>query len=147
MSRRNSSLRLCALLLAILLLAGVPTAIAQSCGNPGTDGPGTISGIVNTYYPASTATETINAGATSIALGTVNALAWTGTVGGIVALDVAGTLNLGGGTINASGKGFRGGGGVQLAGGTGTNTDYRRAAGAWGGSKGEGVAGTPRYVF
>src|SRR5947209_12008349 len=72
MSRRNSSLRLCALLLGLLLLAGVPTAIAQSCVSPGTDGPGTISGIVNTYYPASTATETINAGATSIALGSAS---------------------------------------------------------------------------
>src|SRR5947209_3438276 len=72
MSRRKSSLRVCALLLAILLLAWTPAALSQSCGNPGTDGPGNITGIVNTYYPASTATETINAGATSIALGSAS---------------------------------------------------------------------------
>ena len=247
MLRTSTNMKMCALLLALLLLYTTPAIVAQSCGNPGTDGPGTISGIVNTYYPASTANETIAQGATSIALGaatsggsttpiaigdlvlviqmqdavisttngsgygaitnstagfyefavatkavpitggtltvsaglantyhqlaasgtqgqkrfqvirvpqyasvtlgTVNALAWNGSTGGIVAFDVAGTLNLGGGTVNANGKGFRGGGGVQLSGGSGNSIDYLRAAGAWGGSKGEGVAGTPRYTY
>src|ERR1044072_7585342 len=72
MARCKSTVRICALLLAFVIAWCVPVSLAQSCGTPGADGPGTISGVVNTYYPASTATETINAGATSIALGTAS---------------------------------------------------------------------------
>ena len=90
----------------------------------------------------------------SATLGAVTALAWNGTTGGILALDIAGQLNLGGATVSVDGQGFRGGAGMQLTGGTGVNTDYRQiapatytgaAGGAAGldGSKGEGVAGTP----
>jgi len=51
-------------------------------------------------------------------------------------------------TISVSGRGFRGGAGRQLAGGAGANTDYRTlATNAANGSKGEGIAGTPRYIF
>ncbi|GAA4500701.1 hypothetical protein GCM10023172_21410 [Hymenobacter ginsengisoli] len=76
---------------------------------------------------------------------------WNGTTGGIVALDVDGQLNLNGFTIDASGMGFRGGAGRKLNGtGTGTTpstTTYRSSAGLnTGGTKGEGIAGTPRYV-
>ncbi|GAA4038014.1 hypothetical protein GCM10022281_18380 [Sphingomonas rosea] len=79
--------------------------------------------------------------------GTVTATEWNGTSGGVVALDVAGTLNLNGGTISVSGLGFRGGAGRALAGGTGTNTDYRTLASATlNASKGEGIAGTPRFL-
>jgi uncharacterized repeat protein (TIGR01451 family) len=50
--------------------------------------------------------------------------------------------------ISVSGRGFRGGAGRQLAGGAGANTDYRTlATAALNGSKGEGLAGTPRYIF
>jgi uncharacterized repeat protein (TIGR01451 family) len=77
--------------------------------------------------------------------------AWNGTTGGIVAIDVDGQLNLNGFTIDASGRGFRGGAGRQLGGlGTGTTqsgTTYRSSANAaTNGTKGEGIAGTPRYV-
>ena len=93
-------------------------------------------------------------------------------VGGIVALDVAGTLDFNGQTIDVSGKGFRGGGGRQFTGYTNTvklgidvaNTDYTRNSPGSGinsnntppgdgtsvayahGFKGEGIAGTPRFV-
>lgn len=93
---------------------------------------------------------------------TLTALAWSGTnttrpTGGILALDVAGALNLNNATVNLDGKGFRGGAGLQLNGTTGrTNTDFRQTApttyaaaavaGAHG-SKGEGIAGTPRWVY
>lgn len=72
---------------------------------------------------------------------------WNGTVGGILAIDVAGTVTLGG-TVSVDGQGFRGGSGRQLTGGSGgSNTDYRNlATRAFHGSKGEGIAGTPRYV-
>jgi len=76
--------------------------------------------------------------------------AWNGKTGGVVVLEVGGTLNFNGYTINASGKGFRGGAGRQL-GGTNdasvSNQDYvTSSALALNGSKGEGIAGTPRYV-
>jgi fimbrial isopeptide formation D2 family protein/uncharacterized repeat protein (TIGR01451 family) len=80
--------------------------------------------------------------------GTVTAPAWNGATGGIVVFDVAGTLNLGSRTINVSGKGFRGGQGRTLSGSAGTNTDYRfDTSSTHGGSKGEGIAGTPRYLY
>ncbi|MGG9963835.1 T9SS type A sorting domain-containing protein [Ferruginibacter sp. SUN106] len=86
---------------------------------------------------------TINA-ATSI-----TATKWNGTTGGIVALDVNGTLNMNTtGSINANAAGFRGGGGRQLGGGGGANTDIRTNATVnTNGAKGEGICGTPRYVY
>lgn len=90
-------------------------------------------------------TLTLNAGTT--------ALPWDGTVGGVFAVDVAGTLTFGGGKVlDLWGKGFRGGAGRQIAGGSGSgaNTDYRTSTATLtgkNGSKGEGVAGTPKYVI
>jgi uncharacterized repeat protein (TIGR01451 family) len=81
---------------------------------------------------------------------------WNGSTGGILALDIAGQLNLGGAAVNVDGDGFRGGAGLQLTGGFGgTNADYQFAAPATytgvartgvDGAKGEGVAGTPLWV-
>ena len=93
----------------------------------------------------------------SATLGAVTASAWNGSTGGILALDIAGQLNLGGATVSVDGQGFRGGAGMQLTGGTGANTDFRQISptaytGAAGGvagvdaPKGEGVAGTPQWV-
>ena len=95
----------------------------------------------------------------SATLGAVTAAAWNGSTGGILALDIAGQLNLGGATVSVDGTGFRGGAGMQLTGGVAgaANTDYLFASpaaytGAAGGvagvdgSKGEGVAGTPEWV-
>jgi len=88
-------------------------------------------------------------------LGAAQALPWNGSTGGILALDVAGQLNLGGATVNLDGTGFRGGAGLQLTGGTGANTDYwatspaaytGAAVAGVDGAKGEGVAGTPEWV-
>ena len=78
----------------------------------------------------------------------LTAAPWNGATGGILAVDVAGNLGLGGATIDVSGLGFRGGQGRGLGGGTGTDTDYRNpAAQNVHGSKGEGMAGTPRYLW
>ncbi len=72
---------------------------------------------------------------------------WNGSTGGILAIDVAGILTLGG-TVSVNGRGFRGGGGRRLTGGSGSNTDYvTLATNNANGSKGEGIAGTPRYVY
>ncbi len=86
---------------------------------------------------------------------TLTASAWNGSTGGILALDVAGTLNLGGATVSVDGLGFRGGAGLQLTGAAGANTDFLHTAPAAytgaahagvDGAKGEGIAGTPRWV-
>jgi len=73
---------------------------------------------------------------------------WDGSSGGIIAANVAGTMTLNGGVaINASALGFRGGGGRELYGGTGSLSDMRTLSSAnLNGSKGEGIAGTPRYT-
>ncbi len=93
----------------------------------------------------------------SATVGALTANEWNGSTGGIVALDIAGQLNLGGGTISVNGQGFRGGAGMQLNGGVAgaSNADYRQTSPtAYTGAvvngidapKGEGVAGTPEWV-
>jgi uncharacterized repeat protein (TIGR01451 family) len=81
----------------------------------------------------------------------LTAAAWDGSTGGILVFDVAGALSLGSATVSVSGQGFRGGGGRDLDGSTSSSvsdTDYRNLATRnVHGMKGEGIAGTPRYVF
>ncbi len=88
---------------------------------------------------------------TITATGSAQALAWNGSVGGVVALDVANMFNLANnanGNINVAGRGFRGGGGVIGGGRAGTlPTDYWTTSPTPNGSKAEGTAGTPRYIF
>jgi fimbrial isopeptide formation D2 family protein len=75
---------------------------------------------------------------------------WNGSSGGIVAIDVANILTFAGGTIEVQDKGFRGGGGT-----TNTDTYPDKEDEAFrtdgdvprGGVKGEGIAGTPLFVF
>ena len=79
---------------------------------------------------------------------TITAPAWTGAAGGMMVIAATDDVNLNGQIIDASGKGFRGGGGTpQNGAGSGANTDYVTlgAAGA-NGSKGEGIAGTPMFI-
>jgi hypothetical protein len=81
-------------------------------------------------------------------LGTgLTAAAWDGRTGGVLAIDVAGTLTLGG-TVSVDGLGFRGAPGHIVGGATsGANTDYRTpGARANNGYKGEGIAGTTRNL-
>ena len=84
----------------------------------------------------------------SVTATNVTAPAWDGTTGGVVALDVIGQLTLGGTTaIDVAGRGFRGGAGRSLGGASGlSNTDWVRPVVNAHASKGEGIAGTPRYV-
>lgn len=79
--------------------------------------------------------------------GTLTGLAWNGTNGGVLALDVAKTLAFGGQTIDMSARGFRGGGGRQST--TNSNNPHRSREGTVlaNASKGEGIAGTPRYLW
>jgi uncharacterized repeat protein (TIGR01451 family) len=95
--------------------------------------------------------------ATVAAGSTVSADRWTINVangqgtGGVVALDVAGSLAVNG-TITVAGAGFRGGAGLNgatsRASGTFTDADYAFDPAAINGAlKGEGTVGTPRLVF
>ena len=84
----------------------------------------------------------------------IRAFAWDGVlgVGGVLAVDIAGTLNFSGAAgaphIDATGRGFRGGGNI-------TNSDdrnpgaqeYRIAGANNGGFKGDGIAGTPSTTY
>jgi uncharacterized repeat protein (TIGR01451 family) len=81
---------------------------------------------------------------------------WNGSSGGVLALEATGTLDLNGQTINGTGRGFRGGGAVERAaqcdaGGTYDGAgcqEYRATIAAnRGGSKGEGIAGTPARIY
>ena len=73
---------------------------------------------------------------------------WNGRTGGVVALEVSGTLDLNGKKIDMAGRGFRGGAGQSLNGASGiTTTSYRHSNTlATSANKGEGTAGTPRYL-
>lgn len=73
---------------------------------------------------------------------------WDGRTGGVLAVDVAGQLTLGG-VVSVAGRGFRGGAGRGAPGGTGgTNTDFRNlSTNPFHGMKGEGIAGSPRFLL
>lgn len=84
---------------------------------------------------------------------TIAVTPWDGTSGGVIAVDVAGTLQFNGGTgFDGAGRGFRGGGGFgqqQIDCGNNQCPDYRvaNADPANGAFKGEGIAGTPALVY
>ncbi|HEX7901525.1 MAG TPA: Ig-like domain-containing protein [Planctomycetota bacterium] len=134
---------------------------------PDLDGPGGFpAGLINTYTnAAATASSgqrryqvirvpryaTLNMPTVP---GGITAGYWTGSTGGVVVLQVVGTLTVSAtNRISATGRGFRGGMGQRLGGVAGaSNVDFRypslplfSISGAHG-NKGEGIAGTPRYV-
>ncbi len=74
---------------------------------------------------------------------------FNGSAGGIIAFSVAGKMDFNGYTIDVSGRGFRGGyslikvtTGVNINNLYVANSDDNRVSG-----KGEGIAGTPRYMW
>jgi hypothetical protein len=79
---------------------------------------------------------------------TIIAPSWNGASGGMIVMFAVNNIDLNGHTIDASGTGFRGGAGRALSGaGSGTNADYITSASKnANGSKGEGIAGTPKYI-
>ena len=79
----------------------------------------------------------------------LTAQTWNGSTGGVLAIDVASTLNLNGSTVSVDGMGFRGGGSQQLHGMSGgTGTDYVSLSTiSYSDSKGEGIAGTPHWIY
>ena len=82
--------------------------------------------------------------------GIVTAVNWNGSTGGVVALDVAGNLNLNNGSIDVAGRGFRGAGGAVWNGAAAAGVNFVLATDITtniGSMKGEGIAGTPRLVY
>ncbi|HVT18912.1 MAG TPA: C25 family cysteine peptidase [Thermoanaerobaculia bacterium] len=117
-------------------------------------GAGANSGLVNSYATAAASAtrgqrtyQVIRVPQyTGVSLaGGLTALAWNGSAGGVLAIDASGPLSWNGATVDVSGLGFRGGGGVLKTGGAGgANTDYRTVStNAFNGAKAEGIAGTP----
>jgi hypothetical protein len=123
--------------------------IAGGLANPYNTGNATTSSTARSRYQVIRVPQYRNAAIT----GVVNAPAWNGTTGGVVAFDVASVLNFAGGSINVDADGFRGGGGANATTGTAyavTGTpDYatNQSTNAAHGSKGEGIGGTPLRVF
>lgn len=132
-------------------------------------GTGSSGGLLNAYVSgAASATQgaqtfqviRVPQYASATLSSSLGALPWNGSVGGVLALDVASQLTLGG-TVSLDGDGFRGGGGITLGGSTtgastdtvtdspaalpALNPDPPAHSGA-NGSKGEGIAGTPHWV-
>src|SRR6186713_2102556 len=81
-------------------------------------------------------------------MGSLTVPRWDGASGGVIVLYATNILNLNNKTIDASGLGFRGGGGIVYNGsGGGSSNDYVTLASAnANGGKGEGIAGTPKYL-
>ena len=121
---------------AITFTPALTNAYAQ---NPGTAPRRTYQVIRVPQYPSATFN-----GASPLL-----AAAWTGLVGGVLAVDVAGVLTATGAgpNVNASNRGFRGGV-HQAAPNSKLPGDFNYRSGTYldGGSKGEGIAGTPQFV-
>jgi hypothetical protein len=79
---------------------------------------------------------------------TITAPRWDGYSGGVIVLYATDKILMNSQTIDASGLGFRGGGGRAFIGaGSGSSNDFITPASSnANGSKGEGIAGTPKYL-
>lgn len=78
----------------------------------------------------------------------VTTVPYNGKAGGVIAFDVAGNMNFGGFKIDASEKGFRGGYGPVATSANNTSSVYvTTSASTTSVGKGEGIAGTPRFMY
>ncbi|MBD2489785.1 DUF11 domain-containing protein [Aulosira sp. FACHB-615] len=99
---------------SLILLTQTPATAQvtpQLCATPGKDGPSSLGGIINTYYPGATNT-TVAAGSTSIPVGAINP---NGSTTPITAGDLLLIIQMQGADINSSntdsyGNGVSGGG-------------------------------------
>lgn len=147
--------------------SSAPTAnLSVVCG-------GASGGTVNAYQ-ASAATGSVGAYRYQVVrvpqyanvslTGNVQPASWNGTTGGLLGLQATGTVTMAGFNLDASERGFRGGGvtflgayGPPLLDGTNGSYYYTAVAGTITGAgpggeregsfKGEGIAGTPRLVY
>ncbi len=142
------------------------TSISMVCG-------GASGGTVNAYQ-ASASTGSVGAYRYQVVrvpqysnvslTGNVQPASWNGATGGVLGLQATGTVTMAGFNLDASERGFRGGGvtflgayGPPLLDGTNGSYYYTAVAGTITGAgpggeregsfKGEGIAGTPRLVY
>jgi len=139
------------------------SAVAVTGGTLSFTGAGANGGLVNSYFEAA-ATPAANPTAgqstfqvirvpqytTAVLSSSLDGLSWNGSVGGVLALDVATHMTLGG-TVAMDAQGFRGGGGQILTAATTPptplSTDYvTLSTQTTNGAKGEGIAGTPKNI-
>ncbi len=73
--------------------------------------------------------------------GSITARAWDGLRGGVVAIQAQSTATIGGGGIDATGRGFRGGAADDVTTGPPGTTTTRSNSSATGAEKGESIAG------
>ncbi len=148
------------------------TSASGGGGSVSIAGSGTGGGLVFAYH-ASAASATAGQSTyqvivvpqyTSATLSSgLTASTWNGSTGGVLVLDISGTLTLNTATVAVDGLGFRGAAGLQmqwwwwqqhriiLQPSPATYTPTRqclqaRVEAGWDGSKGEGIAGTPMWV-
>jgi uncharacterized repeat protein (TIGR01451 family) len=139
------------------------SAVPATGGTLTFTGAGANSGLVNSYFEAAAApAANPTAGqstfqvirvpqyTTAVLSSSLDGLSWNGSVGGVLALDVATALTLGG-TVALDAQGFRGGAGQILTKATTppavAATDYvTLSTQTTNAPKGEGIAGTPITV-
>lgn len=127
---------------AIRIASGLTNSYAQSFGGTTLQ---TYQVVRVPQYSSATITGTVSPPAW-----TINTTTGAGT-GGVFAIDVAGTLALNG-SVDASGKGFRGGFSIQATGnrpgGLFSDSNYNPVLTAMNGAlKGEGTNGVPNQIF
>ena len=146
------------------LYAGNMEYIIATNSVPLTGGTLTLqSGTVNNYKKAAFGTDgqysyqviSVPVYYNLILNGNISPPSWDGTTGGVLVMTVMNNFDMNGYSINVTGAGFRGGGGVRITGGTGTTRDFTvvsptdaniSALVGNHASKGEGIAGTPRLI-
>jgi uncharacterized repeat protein (TIGR01451 family) len=139
------------------------SAVAATGGTLSFTGAGNSSGLVNTYVEAAASPSTnptagqstfqvirVPQYTTAVLSTSLDGLSWNGSVGGVLALDVATHLTLGG-IVALDAQGFRGGAGQILTAATTPptplSTDYvTLSTQTTNAPKGEGIAGTPKTV-
>jgi hypothetical protein len=128
------------------------STLATTGGSVTIKGTGSGNGLINAY---TTGTNThfqvirVPQYATPTIGSALAPLAWNGTAGGVLAIDSENLVNGNAATITADGLGFRGGGARQLTGSSSAgNGDWVSPNSiAAHGTKGEGTAGTPTYLY
>jgi uncharacterized repeat protein (TIGR01451 family) len=139
------------------------SAVAATGGTLSFTGAGASSGLVNSYFEAAAAPAAnpttgqstfqvirVPQYTTAVLSSSLDGLSWNGSVGGVLALDVATHMTLGG-TVALDAQGFRGGAGQLLTKATTPptplSTDYvTLSTQTTNAPKGEGIAGTPITV-
>jgi uncharacterized repeat protein (TIGR01451 family) len=137
--------------------------VAVTGGTLSFTGAGNNGGLVNTYVEAAASPSTnptagqstfqvirVPQYTTAVLSSALDGLSWNGSLGGVLALDVATHLTLGG-TVALDAQGFRGGAGQLLTAATTPptplSTDYvTLSTQTTNAPKGEGIAGTPVTV-